>query len=474
MPKNYVIDTNVLLIDPDAIFQFGDNNVILPLTVIEEVDTFKKPKRPEDQELARAARQVARNLKELMKRGRIDEGVTLDNGGTIRVVLTISQTLLRLPIDLAEDLADNRILSVAIDYKAILVSNDTNMAIKAVAVGLEAQEYKANAIKSEDFYTGTSKGYITEDSLNKIYDAKQLDLSEVTLVDLETPFPNQCFLLQSMDNPKHSALARYDSVMQEFKLLPLDMKTLGLIPKNSEQQHALNLLLDPEIKLVSMIGKAGSGKTLLALAAGIHGVLESKLYTKVMLLKPIVAMDNGHQLGFLPGSMEEKLSPWLASYYDNISFIMGAPQFDEAPMEKVRAKSRGKGGKCKSYDPEEKWEDKSQAKVSAAEELIALGLLELGSLEHIRGRSLPNQYIIIDEAQGLTHNAIKTIITRAGEGTKVILMGDVEQIDLPYLSADNNGLVYVADRFKEEPIAGHITLTRTVRSELAEKAAQLL
>lgn len=468
MTKNYVLDTNILLIDPEAIYKFEDNNVIIPITVIEEVDKFKKPRNDSERELARNARQVARNLDALMKLGKLNEGVALPKGGTLKVVLTLSQTLLRLPIDLAEDVEDNRILSVAIDYAAILVSNDTNMRIKAAAVGLKSEEYVAGSVNvQDDFYTGSGKGFIDNEALIRIYADKKLDLADVTLIDLETPYPNQCFNLQSMDNPKQAALARYDSVYKEFILLPNEMKTLGLSPKNAEQHHALHLLHDPEIKLVSMIGKAGSGKTLLALAAGIYGVTVSKLYTKVLLLKPIVSMDNGHQLGFLPGSMEEKLAPWLSSYYDNIDFIMGSSEYDEPPKIK-KAKNK------KEDQYADSWHEKSVGKVSKAEELMALGLLEIGSLEHIRGRSLPNQFIIIDEAQGLTHNAIKTIITRAGEGTKVVLMGDIEQIDLPYLSAENNGLVYVADKFKDEPIAGHITLTRTVRSELAEKAAQLL
>lgn len=468
MSKNFVIDTNVLLIDPDAIFQFGANNVILPLTVIEEVDTFKKPKRPDQAEEARAARQFARNMKSLRALGRVDEGVPLPNGGTLKVVLTISQTVLRLPLDLESDVNDNRILSVAVDYKATVITNDVNMGIKAEALGLNAEEYSATAIKSEDFYTGTGKGYVSGEDLERIYAEKCIQPSDVDF-DGEL-HPNQCFILESKDNHKQAALVRYNAAYKEFVLVPDEMKTLGLEPKNAEQHQALGLLHDPEIKLVSMIGKAGSGKTLLALAAGLYGATVTKEYTKVLLLKPIVSMDNSHQLGYLPGSMEEKLAPWLSSYYDNIDFIMGRNEYEDPPKLKKDKKKRDN-----QNDPYmASWNEKKAATVSKAEELMALGVLEIGSLEHIRGRSLPNQFIIIDEAQGLTHNAIKTIITRAGEGTKIVLMGDIEQIDLPYLSADNNGLVYVADRMKHCDISGHITLTKTVRSKLAELAAELL
>ena len=358
-------------------------------------------------------------------------------------------------------------MAVAIQCNGILVTNDSNLAIKAEGVGIKAEEYDNLKVNVDTLYTGTGKAYVTEQQLDDIYKLGALDENIVTVIG-DVPSPNQCFVLYSMDNPKHSALVTYNSVMKRFDLLPQDLKTLGLMPRNSEQQFALDLLLNPDISLVTMIGIAGSGKTVTALAAGLHSVMVEKAYKKVLLLKPVISMDNKHQLGFLPGSMEEKLAPWMASYYDNIDFIMGeAKKADEVPKVKTK-------GKSDKFSVTSNLDDKDRAKVTWAREFIDQNILELGSLEHIRGRSLPNQYIIIDEAQSLTPHAIKTIITRAGEGTKIIAMGDIFQLDVPYLDASSNGLSYVVDKFKNEAIAGHITLTKSERSKLAEVASNIL
>jgi len=463
MTKTYVLDTNVLLNDPEAMFKFDDNNVIIPITVIEEIDNHKK----DQSDLGRNSRQVARNLKECRKLGMLNEGVDLKSGGTLRIEVALRRVLDRLPLDLDEDLADNRILAVAIQCNGILITNDSNLAIKAEGVGIKAEEYDNLKVNVDTLYTGTGKAYVTEDNLDAIYTLGALDEALVTVTG-DFPSPNQCFVLYSMDNPKHSALVTYNSIMKRFDLLPQDLKTLGLMPRNSEQQFALDLLLNPDISLVTIIGKAGVGKTLVALAAGLHSVMVEKMYKKVLLLKPVISMDNKHQLGFLPGSMEEKLAPWMASYYDNIDFIMGeAKKADDVPKVKTK-------GKSEKFSVTSSLDNKDRAKVSWAHEFIDQNILELGSLEHIRGRSLPNQYIIIDEAQSLTPHAIKTIITRAGEGTKILIMGDLEQIDVPYLDASSNGLSYVVDKFKNETIAGHITLTKSERSKLAEIAANIL
>jgi len=463
MTKTYVLDTNVLLNDPEAMFKFDDNHVIIPITVIEEIDNHKK----DQSDLGRNSRQVARNLKECRKLGMLNEGVDLKSGGTLRIEVALRRVLDRLPLDLDEDVADNRILAVAIQCNGILVTNDSNLAIKAEGVGIKAEEYDNLKVNVDTLYTGTGKAYVTEQQLDDIYKLGALDENIVTVIG-DVPSPNQCFVLYSMDNPKHSALVTYNSVMKRFDLLPQDLKTLGLMPRNSEQQFALDLLLNPDISLVTMIGIAGSGKTVTALAAGLHSVMVEKAYKKVLLLKPVISMDNKHQLGFLPGSMEEKLAPWMASYYDNIDFIMGeAKKADEVPKVKTK-------GKSDKFSVTSNLDDKDRAKVTWAREFIDQNILELGSLEHIRGRSLPNQYIIIDEAQSLTPHAIKTIITRAGEGTKIIAMGDIFQLDVPYLDASSNGLSYVVDKFKNEAIAGHITLTKSERSKLAEVASNIL
>jgi len=456
MPKTYVLDTNVLLADSEAFQKFEDNDLVIPIPVLEELDRFKK----EMTEIGRNARQTARNLDALRELGDLSVGVKLPSGGTIRVAVALSRVLCKLPLGLDENIPDNQILAVAVDCHGILVSRDVNLRIKASAVGVPAEDYKHTAVKVDEFYTGTGRGWVSGETLSKIYSDKKLNLEDVTLVDMEVPYPNQCFTVYSMDNEKQAALTRYDAVMKEFVLLPADLKTLGLVPKNAEQSYALDLMLNENINLVSVIGRAGSGKTLLALAAALHGVLETKRFTKLLILKPIVSVGNAHKLGYIPGSTEMKLAPWMASFFDNISFIMGEPTFDEAPLKKSKKK--------------ESFEDKSAAKLTAAEELMALGLLECGSLETLRGRSLPNQAIIIDESQQLTNHELKTIITRAGEGSCIFMLGDISQVDLPYLSEDNNGLVYVADRMKHSEITAHITLVKTVRSKLAELAAELL
>jgi PhoH-like ATPase len=462
MVKTYVLDTNILLSDPDALFKFDDNNLVLPITAIEEVDRRKK----DQNEVGRNARQVGRNLKNLKKLGRLDAGVNLKTGGTLKVAVALSQILIRLPLDLDENTADNRILAVALQYKAILVTNDTNLAIKAEALGVPSEEYENRKVNVDALYSGTGNEYISEESLTRLYETGVLDV-----VDDGNFYPNQYCVLHSTDNPKHSALARWDSVMKRLELLPMDLKTCGLLPRNSEQCFALDLLLNPEISLVSLIGGAGTGKTLCALAAGLHGVLETKMYKKMLLLKPVVSMDNKHQLGFLPGSMEEKMAPWVASYMDNIEFLMSEGKKSEMPK---LPKGKGIKGQSTKFSVTSDINEKEKAKVDWAQEFKDHNILEIGSLEHIRGRSLPNQFIIIDECQNMSLNSIKTVITRAGEGTKVILLGDIEQIDSPYLDASNNGLTYVADKFKEQNIAGHITLTKSERSPLAELAAKLL
>jgi PhoH-like ATPase len=247
--------------------------------------------------------------------------------------------------------------------------------------------------------------------------------------------------------------------MKEYKLISQDLKTSGILPRNTEQQFALDLLNDSNLNLITLGGSAGTGKTLLALSAGIKGVLDLQQYTKIVLLKPIVPMDNGHELGFLPGSMEEKLSPWMQSYSDNIEVIMAEYFKEDEPKKKTKKQVEN---------------EKSAGKINPVQELMALGLLEFGSLEHIRGRSLPQLFVIIDECQNLSTNSIRTIITRIGEGSKIILMGDTSQIDNPYLDSRSNGLTVTVEAFKGQQIAGHITLKKSERSKLAEIAANIL
>ena len=456
----YVIDTNVILHDCQSIFKFEEHEVVIPMTVIEEIDHFKK----EMNELGRNARHFSRLMDELREKGSLSEGVTINElGGVLRVAFCTKEAQALMPSDMDMKVADNRILARALDVRnenTVLVSQDTNLRIKADSLGLPAETYENQAVDLNDMYTGTRVLEVDSEILNTIYQDHQISLQALSI---EEPMPNECLTLQSSQNPKQAVLCRYNAAMKELRQLPQDMTTFGLTPRSAEQQYALDLLLDPDVPLVTLIGKAGCGKTLCALAAGLHGVMESKQYKKLLLLKPVTSMGNSNQLGFLPGDLTEKLNPWLASYTDNIDLLMG-----KKPLAPRSEKGR------KSKKAQEEWEEKQAGVVSASQELAEQGYMERGSLEHLRGRSLPYQYIICDEVQNTTPQVIKTIITRAGEGTKVVLLGDISQIDSPYLSAENNGLVFVAERFKQDTLSGHMMLKKSERSKLAERASELL
>ena len=479
MSKIYVLDTNVILHDAEALFKFEEHVIVLPFTVIEEIDTFKK----EQNELGRNARAFSRYMDELRVKGSLVNGVkTNDHGGMLLVVLYDQTVANCLPYQ-DMSIMDNRILATAkyvetflqvktlndtegrLKKEVILVSKDVNLRIKADVYGIVADDYKNGKIETDELYSGVIQVTVPHEFIDRVYDTKLLDKFDLDSY-IEEIYPNQCVVIHSEQNTKQSALLRYNSIMKEYRLLSMDTKTVDIQPKNLEQQFALELLKDIDINLVSMTGKAGSGKTLMALAAGLYSVLETQRYSKILLLKPIVAMDNNHELGFLPGSMEEKLAPWMASYADNIELIMQNYVKDTSGVTK----------KPKGVSKAE-WEvlqEKQAGRTNPIQELIASGLLELGSLEHIRGRSLPNQYIIIDEAQNLTLHALKTIITRVGEGTKIVLMGDISQIDSPYLDSRSNGLSLVIEAMKSQAIAAHISFKKSERSKLAEIASDIL
>ena len=441
MKKIFVVDTNVILHDPTAILRFEDNEIVLPIAVIEELDRFKK----QPEMTGRNARQVSRTLDELRLTGHLTKGVSLSNGGTLRVALGDRQTLQELPPELSGDVADNAILAVGMQCKhqcqcpVIVVSKDTNLRIKADALGLNAEDYETDKVDVDELYTGTTEIYIEADKINEFFKAGSIFLEEQLL-------PNQDITLIDRLNPSHTALGMVEG--KSKKIVPLmSFPKLGVSriqPRNREQRFALNLLLQDSIKLVTLVGKAGTGKTLLAIAAGLQKVADEKLYSRLLISRPVVPM--GKDIGFLPGDINEKLTPWMQPLYDNFDLIFGTQDNEE----------------------------KSSHWRRGHEELIEMGLLQIEPLTYIRGRTIPQQFLIIDEAQNLTPHEVKTIITRAGEGTKVVLTGDPDQIDNPYIDAASNGLTYVVERFKNEPLAGHITLSKGERSNLAERATELL
>ena len=437
LKKIFVLDTNVLLHDVGSLFAFQDNDVIIPIIAIEELDRFKK----DLNEIGRNARQVSRILDGLRSEGPLYKGVKLDNGGTIRVYIPSGKSD-NLPEELIFCKADNQILSVAlelIDENVVLVTKDTNLRIKADALGITARDYETDKVEFSELYEGVTRITVSKDEIDSFYKTGSMELSSAV------SYPNEGFILTDEANEKHAALARRDP--KSGTLLPLQLgidAVWSILPRNAEQRFALDLLLDDSIKLVSLSGKAGTGKTLLALAAGLQKSIDEGIYSRLLVSRPIFPM--GKDIGYLPGDIKEKLTPWMQPIFDNLELIFGTP------------------GKHK-----EKREGKHRYK-----ELMDQGMLEIEPLTYIRGRSIPKQYLLIDEAQNLTPHEIKTIITRAGDETKIVITGDPYQIDNPYIDSSSNGLTYVAERFKNEKIAGHVTLHKGERSKLAEIAANLL
>lgn len=445
--KIFVLDTNVLLHDPQSIFKFQENDLIIPLVVIEEMDDQKR----RQDEVGRNARRVARTFDNMRSMGKLHEGVSTPGGGTITVELgDLSEDL---PEDLLYGKADNRILGVALAYKnkyanrpVVLVTKDTYLRVKADAIGVIAEDYKTDNINVEELYTGEASLSVTVDEINDFFQRGFLPWSGDKLND------NQFVTLTSNDGGTNSALGRYNATRgQVVPLLFGNKEVWGIKGRNKEQRFALELLLDDSIRLVTLVGMAGTGKTLLAVAAGMQKVLDDNAYKKLLITRPIVPL--GNDIGFLPGDKEEKLRPWMSPIFDNIEFIMHGAK--EGKKEKDEFNRPSNIEKTIAY-----LKDKGQ--------------LEMEAITYIRGRSIPNQYMIVDEAQNLTPHEVKTVLTRAGEGTKIILTGDPYQVDHPYLDSNSNGLTYVAEKFKDHALAGHITFTKGERSELAELAAEIM
>jgi len=442
MKKTYVLDTNVLLFDPHALFRFEDNDVVVPITVIEEVDGFKK----DMNETGRNARQVSRLLDQLRRKARLVDGVPLEQGGMLKVKLFSEDALRRLPAELRVDRGDNRILSVAMELKehcqcrVILVTKDTNLRIKADAIGLSAEDYESDKVDIEELYSGTVELLLPKEEIDRYFGQGYLAVEGDRFKNL---LPNQCVTLVEETNLSHTGLGRYhDRLKRIVPLIRLPKEGIwGIHPRNREQQFALDLLLNDDISLVTLVGKAGTGKTLLAIAAGLFKSADEGAFNRLLVSRPVFPL--GRDLGFLPGDVEEKLAPWMQPIFDNVELLLGA-------VEEHGRRKRG------------------------YRELIDMGMLEIEPLTYIRGRSIPKQFMIVDEAQNLTPHEIKTIITRVGEGTKIVLTGDPYQIDNPYVDSSSNGLTYLVEKFKGQDEAGHVTLTKGERSSLAELAANLL
>ncbi|CAN5559819.1 PhoH family protein [soil metagenome] len=434
MKKDYVLDTNVLLHDPRAINRFEDNDVIIPIYVIEEVDQFKR----EGTERGRNARQIARLLDDLREKGSLSKGVQLESGGLLRVAVPAKKPELESAID--HTAMDAAILQCAFDVReqdggrpTVFVTMDTNLRIRADALGMAAENYENTRVEVDRLDSGLVDLAVDTNAIDLFFEEGRLPLERDDL------HANICVFLRDKESPTHTALGRYDAAKKEVVALRTPREgVMGVRPRNKEQSYALDLLLDESIRLVTLVGKAGTGKTLLAIAAGLKKTLEDGVYTRMLVSRPVMPL--GRDIGFLPGTVDEKLNPWMQPIFDNLEFLFQS----------------GKRG------------------TRAYAELLENGQIQVEPLTYIRGRSLPQQFIIVDEAQNLTPHEVKTIITRSGDGTKIVLTGDPHQIDNPYVDSASNGLTIAADKFRGERLAGHIVLAKGERSELAEIAANLL
>ncbi len=434
--RKIVIDTNVILFDALAICKFKEADVHIPISVIEEVDRFKR----DAGENGRNARQFSRFIDMLREKGSLAIGVQLENSETM-VIVSTDLAFAGLPTELDIAKADNRILATAMALQkqnprmqVELITKDINLRIKADVFGIFAKDYEPDNASTDDLYEGYLEIEVTPEEIDRFYTEKKMIPPEnIKLLG------NQYLIMKDRNNASHSAVGRYSVV--EKAIVPLINVTesiWGIHARNIEQSFALDALLNDEVLFCSLVGKAGTGKTLLAIAAGLHKTLDAGVFQRLLVSRPIFPM--GRDIGYLPGDIEQKLNPWMQPIFDNVEFLMGA--------------------------------DKKAA--GRAQELINQGMLNIEPLTYIRGRSIPKQYLIVDEAQNLTPHEIKTIVTRAGGGTKVVLTGDVYQIDNPYVDSANSGLTYAVERFKGHPISAHVTLTKGERSELAELAANIL
>jgi PhoH-like ATPase len=429
--KCVVIDTNVLLIDPQVVYSFENTVLVIPGTVLDELDKFKG----ESTVRGMNARESSRVLEAIVDKVGEDcsVGIHIGKNSILRIVVVEDSWLEALPASYQHVNSDNLILATfthlrALYSECLLLSNDRNFRLRAKSIGIEVSAYEFEEVDLASLYSGVRKILVPGDYVNQLHSDGTLSLNLLNQYGLNI---NESIVLVEEGTPKHSALGRvhHSGLVRKIEDLP---PILRITPRNTEQRIAMSLLMDPDISLVTMVGKAGTGKTLLPLATGIHQAHDMKLYSKVHISRPVIPM--GKDIGFLPGRVEQKMEPWLKGYHDNLSVIFGGKNYKDY-MDRF---------------------------------------LEIEPLTYIRGRSMPKVFMIIDEAQNLTPNEVKTILTRAGEGSKFVLIGDIEQIDNPYLSERTNGLVHVIERLRGESIVGHTTLTKVERSALAELAANKL
>jgi len=434
--KRFILDSNVLLYDPESIFSYPDAHVIIPISVIEEIDHFKK----DITQTGRNARIVCQLLDQLRQKGSLTKGVELPKGGLLSVLIPKSGDA-QLPKFLDIHLSSNKVLAAALSVHnkfqglTYLVTNNMNLRIRVAALGIKTTSFEDEIINLKQLYAGIQNIDLTNKKFSKFLKQGFLDAGP------DLYYPNQHVVLRC-ETSEEQVACRFFSDKQQLRPIRLFPKGVwGIRPRNLEQEAALDLLMDPSVHVVILAGKAGTGKTMLALAAALEQMLSTKLYTKVLVSRPIFPM--GRDMGYLPGDLEEKLAPWMQPIFDNLDFLI--------------SNQRSGAHRAGNY-----------------QKLLDKGLVELEPLTYIRGRSIPNRFMIVDEAQNLTPHELKTIVTRVGEGTKLILTGDPFQIDNPYVDPSSNAISYIIEKFRNHSIAGHANLIYGVRSKLAELAANVL
>lgn len=452
--KFFILDTNVVLHDPNALFVFGDNHVIIPIQVIEEVDKFKR----DLNEIGKNARTFCRMLDAMRAFGSLSNGVPLQIAhdelfpgkmkkvpGELRVIIRDPSAEIERRFKWAEG-NDVQILMTAMDIaktnkRVVLVTKDVNFRVRADVYGIVSVDYQSELkVDINELYTGQREIKVSAEDLQNFFKKREL-LADGLNLD-SAPHPHEYFILKDAENEKNTALAKWDHPGQKIvPIIELGKGLWGVTPRNKEQRFAIDALMDDRIPLVTLVGKAGTGKTMLALAAGLTKVLDENAYTKMLVSRSIFPL--GRDLGALPGELEEKLRPWMQPIYDNFEFLLSS-------------KNAGRDRRV-SYKT-----------------IMEFGEVEIEALTYIRGRTIPKQWMVVDEAQNLTPHEIKTIITRAGEGTKIVLTGDPYQIDNPYIDSTNNGISFVAEKFKNETLGAHVFMFKGERSPLAELASNIM
>lgn len=467
--KHFVLDTNVLLHNPNALFVFKEHHVVIPFTVIEELDKLKR----QNDDIGRNARECIRHLDRLRTQGRLTEGVkwglesptvgqaasSAGETGDVRIDVTEHTR----PQMLSEDSPDNRIIAVAWTLhaggkRAVFVSKDLNARIKSDALGIRTEDFENQKVDAEHLYSGFVNVSSEGELIDELYAERMLSISRLgeslnaTTAEGQTYtrelIANQFVILRDKDDEGHTGLAR--RLADTEHLIPVHQPRkpiYGILPRNVGQTMAIDLLMDDEIRLLTLLGSAGTGKTMLAVAAGMAKVFTEERYEKLLVARPIMPL--GRDIGYLPGDKDEKLTAWMQPIFDNLTYLMST-----------------RGSPMQSND--------TQSSETKIRKLMADGKLVLEPLTYIRGRSIPHQFMIVDEAQNLTPHEIKTIVSRVGEGTKVVLTGDIQQIDNPYLDQSSNGLSYLIEKMKGKSMVGHVSLVKSERSELASLAAELL